>query len=120
MLSSGIIVVPGNPVSVNSAYRRMPGRYGMFLAAEARGWKESVAWAAKTDWKKPMLFGRVAIEIILYYADFRRRDIDNSQKLIFDGLAGIVYRDDSQIDDIRIVRRHDKKKPRVEITAREI
>lgn len=120
-----MIVVPGNPVSVNHAYRTGSGDRGMarfahFLTREAKTWKETVAWAARADWRKPPLTGSVGLVITLYYADNRRRDIDNAGKLLLDGLAGIVYLDDRQVDDLRFIREHDKKKPRVEIKVSEL
>jgi len=49
--------------------------------------------------------GRLAVQVEVQPPDRRRRDIDNLGKSLFDSLqhAG-VYLDDSQIDDLRIVR----------------
>lgn len=91
------------------------------MAWEARAWKETVGYAAKVDWKRrPMLTGRLRVDFTAYFATQRARDIDNVPKLALDALQGICYGNDSQIDELRIVRRHDPKKPRLEIEITEL
>lgn len=53
----------------------------------------------------PPIEGRMAMFISLYPPDRRKRDIDNVLKALLDALqhAG-CYEDDSQLDDLRIVR----------------
>lgn len=55
----------------------------------------------------PPILGRVGVSIVAFMPDRRRRDLDNLLKAIQDSLghAG-VYKDDSQIDDLHIVRGH--------------
>lgn len=49
--------------------------------------------------------GRLKVEIVLNPPDNRRRDVDNALKATLDALKHAkVYKDDSQIDDLRIVR----------------
>lgn len=47
---------------------------------------------------------RVGVDIAITYADKRRRDLDNGAKALLDAMNGIVYVDDSQIDDLRVRR----------------
>lgn len=51
---------------------------------------------------------------MLFWPDRRRHDWDNN-KALFDALQGIVYEDDSQIGDARIMVEYDKQNPRVEM-----
>lgn len=53
---------------------------------------------------------RVSVHITTHAPDRRRRDLDNINKALLDCLthAG-VYTDDSQIDDLHLVRGHIEK-----------
>lgn len=115
---SGTVTIVGNPVSVNAAYRG--GRGSFYMADEASAWKEAVWYAAKSDWRRPHIAGRVSVTLDLFFTKRNRRDIDNVAKLILDGLAGVCYVDDSQVDELHIFRRHDPKRPRVVATVSEI
>ncbi len=46
----------------------------------------------------------VAVTISVMPPDRRRRDLDNLLKLLLDAMNGILWSDDSQIDDLHIVR----------------
>lgn len=49
--------------------------------------------------------GRLSVSIVLHQGDRRARDIDNVLKALLDSLSHAgVYNDDSQIDEIKIVR----------------
>jgi crossover junction endodeoxyribonuclease RusA len=56
------------------------------------------------------LEGRLSIHVALYPPDRRKRDLDNVLKSLLDACehAG-CYENDSQIDEIRIVRQEVKK-----------
>lgn len=60
---------------------------------------------------------RVGVDVVLVCPDRRPRDLDNYEKLIYDALKGLVYRDDSLIDDKRMRRDYDVDRPRAEITV---
>lgn len=48
-------------------------------------------------------------------------DVDNSQKLIFDALNGVVWRDDAQIADVHFVRKYSMcDQERIEILIEEL
>lgn len=61
--------------------------------------------------------GKLSVLIEVYPPDHRRRDIDNVSKVTLDSLqyAG-VYRDDYQIDDLRIIRREVVKDGKLIVT----
>lgn len=89
------------PPSLNRYWRRA-GTH-MHISNEGRSYRQAVAWAARLHCS----FGRqrVAVEIQAFPPDSRRRDLDNTLKVVCDGLqAGRLIEDDSQIDDLRIVR----------------
>lgn len=60
----------------------------------------------------------VSLQIVVFSPDARRRDIGNVVKQLGDGLAGVAYQDDAQIDYLSIVRAGmDREHPRVEISV---
>jgi len=69
----------------------------------------------------PRLAGRLAVRIECSPPDRRRRDLDNVPKGLLDALThGQVILDDSQIDDLHIVRRPQVKDGCVVVTIRPI
>jgi Holliday junction resolvase RusA-like endonuclease len=60
------------------------------------------------------LSGDVRLSVSFIFASKRKRDLDNQNKLVFDALTGIVYEDDTQIIDLRLVRRY---VARIEVTV---
>jgi len=62
-----------------------------------------------------MFCGKIKIWLFLYFKDNRRRDVQNYPKSILDAFNGFIYKDDSQVYEIHIYKRIDKKNPRVEM-----
>lgn len=60
------------------------------------------------------LAARYSLTMHAYYGDRRRRDIDNL-KCVGDACNGVLWADDSQIDELRVTRGYDKERPRVEV-----
>ena len=58
------------------------------------------------------------MSITLDFGTKRRADLDNFNKLSLDALTGVVYVDGSQIADLRVKRRYDKARPRIEVCVR--
>lgn len=85
------------------------------MTKEAKALKESYQWQAKAQVKTAPLSGPLSVTLTIYHGDRRVRDIDNYNKLVFDALTGIAYEDDGQIDELRLVRRYDKARPRLEV-----
>ena len=89
------------PPSVNRYWRPWRGR--MVISKEGRAYRNAVAViCAKFEQFSPDT--RLRVEIKAYPPDRRRRDLDNILKAILDALEGHVYPDDSQVDDLRVVR----------------
>lgn len=77
--------------------------------------KEEWMWEAKSQWMDIPLMRPIKLSITYYFGTKRKCDLDNFNKLTLDALTGVVYEDDSQIDELNIKRGYDKKNPRVEV-----
>lgn len=90
------------PPSVNHYWRRVGAR--TLISREGRAYRTAVeqAWLLS---RHATLCGRLRVEIMARPPDRRARDLDNLLKATLDALqhAG-AYADDSQIDDLRIIR----------------
>jgi Holliday junction resolvase RusA-like endonuclease len=82
-----------------------------YMTAEGRALKEDFQWQAKTQWAAKPLTGEIAVTVNFYFGSARKRDLDNQNKLILDALSGITYEDNSQINDLHLIRRIDRKNP---------
>lgn len=71
---------------------------------------------ALAGWRRPRdADDRFALTANVYWPDARRRDLDNVVKAVADSLNGLVYIDDSQIDELHAFGAIDRERPRVEI-----
>lgn len=98
------VTIPGIPVSKNRALRVT--RNGAFRTAESRTYEATVALCGRIAMRgRPPLTGRLRVYLRVVATNRSRLpDADNCAKAPLDGLRGIVYEDDRQIDDLRIVR----------------
>ena len=105
--SSVITLTLPYPPSVNH-YWGVRGIH-RYLGVKGKFFRLKVSEAVATL-NRPTLTGRIAVFVSLYPPDKRNRDIDNVLKALLDALehAG-CYENDSQIDDIRIVRCEPRK-----------
>jgi crossover junction endodeoxyribonuclease RusA len=96
------IVLPWPP-SVNACWRTVQGR--TMVSKKGRIYKQAAARAVLAAGANKHLPGRLRVKLTAYPPDRRRRDIDNLTKLALDSMqvAG-VYLDDSQIDELTIIR----------------
>lgn len=118
-----MITLTGEPRSTNNIYRSVcRGNFpSVYLSAEGKTLKEQYQLEAKIQWgRKPLLSGPVSLSARFYFKTLRKRDLDNGNKLLLDSLTGIIYEDDSQIDQLILTRDYDKKNPRIEITITSI
>lgn len=107
------IVLTGAPISTQHAYGQTGNR--RYMTTKAKNLKESYQWEAKSQWKDEPLECDLFVDIVLYFKDKRRRDWDNWHKISQDSLEGIVYKDDSQIQEAHVIKAIDKNNPRIEI-----
>lgn len=84
-----------------------------------KAWEEAVGWAAKSALQEFPLFerltGPVKVDLRFLLPDHKRRDLDNLAKPTLDGCNGILWDDDSQINDLSLVKNINKKTPGVNI-----
>jgi crossover junction endodeoxyribonuclease RusA len=91
------------PPSVNRLWRNIGNR--TILSREARVYRQTVKSILQCE-RIETLVGPIAVDILVFPPDRRRRDIDNFPKALLDSLqhAG-VFVDDSQIERMSIERR---------------
>ena len=116
------ITIIGKPRSTNNIYKTLcrgnfPTRY---LSAEGKALKEDYQWQAKSQWHNGILTGPIKVTIHTYHDNCRKNDWDNFHKLSMDALTGIVYLDDSQIEEATVIKGIDRAIPRIEIEIEEI
>lgn len=103
------------PPSVNGYWRAVNGR--QIISKRGREYRRAVVDAVALLPIDSPVSGSLAVTIWASMPDKRRRDLDNLLKSSLDALghAG-VYEDDSQIDDLRVVREGiDRDFPRLDI-----
>lgn len=110
------IVFEGEPQSTQTIYGNN-GRGGRYLKPAAAKLKQDYFYEAKMQWSYGVEKRAFSVRIDFFFKDRKRRDLANHEKLILDALIGIVYEDDSQIDELSLFRRHDAERPRVEVTV---
>ena len=95
------------PCSVNH-YWGQSGKH-RFIGKKGKEFRMAVSEAC-LDADVKAIDGRLSVHIALFPPDNRKRDIDNILKSLLDALehAG-CYENDSQIDELHVIRREAKK-----------
>ncbi len=111
------IFLPPVP-SVNHIYST--NRWGRrFLTREGKEWKKAAGLVATYErlvQKWPYSIGeKLVMELRFYWPDRRKRDCDNSLKLIQDAFTKILYDDDKWVLSRVMDWQLDKEEPRVEV-----
>jgi len=106
------------PPSVNHIYARTK-RGGVMLNPNAKAYREEVIYTIGKG--HTMLTGRLRVHVDAYMPDKRIRDVSNILKSLEDAMthAGI-WQDDSQIDDLRVVRKGIESPGRVVVSVTQI
>jgi hypothetical protein len=104
-------------------YEALVGRRGALAASEAG----LPARPADGSGRRLAYFlGPVGLVVRVFWADRRRRDVDNVAKAVMDAIQlgrgpGVaLLADDSQVTDLRVVKGVDRERPRIEVEVREI
>lgn len=108
------------PPSMNTYWRHVviKKRVCVLLSKKGREYRTSAAGALLAQGHVMRnLEGPLAVHLVVYPPDRRKRDLDNLPKSILDALThAAVWGDDSQVDDLRITRGHIVKGGAVAIT----
>lgn len=77
--------------------------------------KSALALETRTQAKFTPMTGTLAVNLMFYFGDKRKRDIDAYIKIILDSMEGIVYENDSQVTELHCFKDIDIKNPRTVI-----
>ena len=103
-------ILKTKPTSVNNRYIISRGK--LILSDDYRTTKEAIAWEIQSQFRGEILTeDGLTVNIILHYKDKKKRDIDAYIKQLLDAMTGVVYKDDSQIDELNVtkIRESDKE-----------
>ena len=96
------------------------GKGGRVYTPKAtKRFERMIAWAAlgvrPRGWA---LTGRFVVDVVCYFPDERRSDVDNVLKSVLDGMQGVVYDDDSQVVIASATKWLDRETPRTEVVVK--
>jgi Holliday junction resolvase RusA-like endonuclease len=102
-------IVDGEPVPKQSFRYTKNG--GGFTDPRMVAWQKTVAWRAREAMQgRAPLTGPVAMRVVFTLGNFRRVDLDNLNKGVADAMNGIVFKDDTQVVSLHLVK-HVKSNP---------
>jgi crossover junction endodeoxyribonuclease RusA len=87
----------------------------MYMTREGKEYKEMCHWEIKSQCKGGREEGAISVSIDFYFKDNKKRDLDNFNKCILDSCTGLLWDDDSQIQELTLRKFVDKADPRVEL-----
>lgn len=85
------------------------------MTKQGKEYKEMCQWEIKSQYKGRPTPEPISVIIEFYFKDKLRRDIDNFNKIILDSCTGMLWKDDSQIQELTLRKFIDKENPRVEL-----
>ena len=111
------------PPSINSYWRERVVKNGKkqfvsrYITSQGKEFHRDVTAATRALW----LTGRLAVSVSLVMPDRRKRDIDNSVKIILDAMGGAgVFNDDAQVDKLFVERLHVEPPGCADVTITEL
>ena len=106
-----VIQIPWPP-SANTYYRHVGHK--ILISKKGRAYQKAIQVQAMVEHWERFFRCRLSITILACPPDRRRRDLDNTQKVIFDSLQNAgIYDDDEQIDFFSIERKEVEKPGKV-------
>lgn len=116
---SKTIIFTGEPQSTQHAYASScrGGFPSVYMRPVAKNLKTAYEWEAKMQWRDGKLAVPFAVTLRFYHKTNRKQDIDNFNKLVLDACTGIIWLDDSLIEEMHIFKAVDKEYPRVEMVV---
>lgn len=109
-----------------------------YVTADAKAYKQEVAWLAKAAGVRKPMQGRVSVDVRLYPlrpADWAKRaakdplcwddtvrciDLDNARKVLYDALKGVAFEDDKWVRKDSAERMEPDGEARVVVTVRRL
>jgi Holliday junction resolvase RusA-like endonuclease len=76
------------------------------MPKEVHEYKENVANFARLTYSGKVREDNLRVEIEHYFSDNRRRDCTNYSKALLDSLENVVYKNDTQLVDVRMKLLH--------------
>jgi Holliday junction resolvase RusA-like endonuclease len=99
-----LIILPFLPVSVNQSYRTSKNR--VYKSKALCDFEKRVDDLFKNFENVEFLKGNLSVDIVFELKSFRKRDLDNMLKSLFDSLQGRIFENDNQIFEIRCRKIH--------------
>lgn len=99
-----LIILPFLPVSVNQSYRSCKNK--VYKTKTLVDFEKRVDDLFKTFENVEFLKGNLSIDITFELKSFRKRDLDNLLKSLFDSLEGRIFENDNQIFEIKCRKNH--------------
>jgi len=99
-----LMTLPFLPISVNQCYRTKNNR--IYKSKKLILFEKAVTEFFENLEKFEMLKGNISIDITFELKSFRKRDLDNLLKSLFDSLEGRVFDNDHQIFEIKCQKVH--------------
>lgn len=94
--------VPGLPRPKQSFRMRHDGRH--FTAPDVKAWQNAVAQVARLAYKGAPVADYLHVTLTFALPDNRRRDADNLSKCVLDGLNKIIWKDDTQVMHLEVIK----------------
>jgi len=116
------ITLLGEPLSTGSIYRSVcRGKFAtVYMSKAGKDLKEDYQWQIKSQYKGRLLSGDLSIDVKIVYGTRRKADWDNFHKLSMDACTGLIWVDDSQIQEAHVYKLYNKENPRIELLIKEI
>ena len=116
------ITLQGEPKSTQTCYKHIcRGKFStVYMDKKCKDIKEIYTYEARQQWDRDIIKGDIKLNIRLFFGTKRVSDWDNFNKLFTDSLTGIVWVDDSQIQQAHVSKHFDKSRPRIEIDIEEM
>ncbi len=106
------------PPSVNGIWINKPN--GRYKSPKGKQFEKLANLEIKNQYKGKPINNQLKISINLFFKDKRKRDIDNYNKGILDAMTGIIYQDDSQIEELHVFKKIGCGFDKVEISIEEM
>jgi len=89
------------PPAMNNLYVNIPGK-GRGMTQKGKDWKTAAGHEVRKHWRGEPSKKAFCIDLDVYVKYMR--DADSSTKVVLDSMQGIVYENDSQVEEIRLRR----------------